>query len=129
MTIINFFDINNPKHIKAFNRFNETGIWPEDFSKENLEDLEFPKHWRVTLIDKMAKAWIAQTLFESENQLIGVWEMYDSESSECIIFLTEEMAKNQELIYADDTPSFTKVSLSDEELEELKTEGYIWIYS
>ena len=61
-----------------------------------------------------------------ENKLQEVWEVYKN-SSECLVFLTEELAKNQKLIYGDCSADPVKLSLSKEEIKELETKGYLWI--
>ena len=55
MTIVDFFDIHDFEHIKAWKHLCEHGQWPEGFIPEGTV---FQPMWQVLLADKMADAWV-----------------------------------------------------------------------
>lgn len=55
MTLTEYFDPYNIDHIKAYRHLEKYGFWPEDFIPE---DIEIENNWQISLLNKMAKAWI-----------------------------------------------------------------------
>jgi hypothetical protein len=53
--ILDYFDIYNADHLKAYQHLEKTGSWPEGFLPENIK---FPPFWQINLSIKMALAWI-----------------------------------------------------------------------
>jgi len=60
-TIIDYFDLGNYKHLKAYQHLQKRGAWSIDFYEE-IKNLEFPVNWQITLMKKMSKAYIDTTL-------------------------------------------------------------------
>lgn len=59
MTILDYFDIHNVEHLKAYEELMRTGIWPKRFWENNkLEKLDFPQCWQISLSNKMASDYI-----------------------------------------------------------------------
>jgi len=54
MSIIDFFDPYNIEHIKTYDTFRKTGIWPTDFV---TSDIDFPIGWHSRIVCKIANAW------------------------------------------------------------------------
>ena len=70
MTIIEFFNPKIPLHYEAFLEMNKIGVWPKEFYKEYLDELEFENGWHQMLCGKMAILWaeyILERLDEGEN--------------------------------------------------------------
>jgi hypothetical protein len=58
-SIVDYFDIKNPEHIKAWKYLCEYGRWPKDFW-ELIRDKWFPLTWQVTIISMMADEYVRQ---------------------------------------------------------------------
>lgn len=55
MDFLEWFDIGNPNHIKAYKHLSLTGCWPEFFLPD---DIDMPVGWNISLLAKMANAYI-----------------------------------------------------------------------
>jgi len=58
-SIIDFFDVQNEEHLKAYRVLQVTGAWPVDFLPE---DVVVPPTWHHLLTCKMVEAWLAMRL-------------------------------------------------------------------
>jgi len=71
-TIIEWFDPWNITHMRAYIYFQENGHWPKDFIPE---DVEFPTNWHITLLSKLADAWVEhfkdKFMYNCRNDLWG----------------------------------------------------------
>ncbi len=54
MTIIEWFDPENEKHMKAWKHLSKSGSWPRDFIPD---DVEFPNLWQVSLAGIMGELY------------------------------------------------------------------------
>ena len=54
MDILDYFNIYNVDHLKAFRSLENTGSWPGDFLPE---EISFCTAWQIKLAGKMATAW------------------------------------------------------------------------
>ena len=55
MDILEWFDIDNTNHLKAYLHLEETGMWPEDFVPD---DITFSTSWHIVIMSKMADAYV-----------------------------------------------------------------------
>jgi hypothetical protein len=55
MTIIEFFDPNDKKHLRAYKNVMETGAWPKGFLPKGIE---IQPLWNTLLAYKMANCWV-----------------------------------------------------------------------
>ncbi len=55
MDFIDWFDIDNMDHLKAYKRLAVTGAWPEGFIPDNVE---MNPGWAATLAFGMANAYV-----------------------------------------------------------------------
>jgi len=55
MDIVKWFDPKNKEHLSAYCHLKENGFWPNEFIPEKIE---FPELWQVSIMWKMAMAWI-----------------------------------------------------------------------
>jgi hypothetical protein len=62
-SIVDFFDVNNVDHIKAYDTLEKTGMWPIGFISD---DINFPNNWHILLTFKMTDAWIKLKLSENK---------------------------------------------------------------
>jgi hypothetical protein len=53
--LIDWFDIENPDHIKAYIHLQEKGYWPKDFFPENGT---LPDHWHMKLQMKLSNGYV-----------------------------------------------------------------------
>lgn len=60
MKFLDWFDIYNTDHLRAFQVLARTGIWPKGFLPDDAE-MRSP-NWRVILAFKMANAWAKRYL-------------------------------------------------------------------
>jgi len=58
-SIVEFFDVQNEEHLKAYMVLQVTGAWPVDFIPE---DVDLPSTWHHLLTWKMAEAWLTMKL-------------------------------------------------------------------
>ena len=65
-SIVTWFDVNNPEHIKAYKHLQETGAWPENFI--NFNEMDFPPLWRLSLALKFTQEYI--DLIDNNNNLV-----------------------------------------------------------
>jgi len=56
MDILEYFDINNIEHLKAWEHLERQGCWPKGFSPENTEFENMG--WHSVLNSRMADAYI-----------------------------------------------------------------------
>jgi hypothetical protein len=61
VTILEFFNVYNVDHLKAYKYLSEHGRWPEGFIPENTR---FQMFWQILLMAKMTNAWIAYNIQE-----------------------------------------------------------------
>lgn len=58
MTLTEFFDIQNPKHLRAYICLHETGIWAQWFLEQLKENnIVFDEGWYIRITGKMALNW------------------------------------------------------------------------
>jgi hypothetical protein len=55
MSIVDFFDVHNTEHIKAYKVLMQTGRWPYGFAPEGTE---FPPAWQIAIANKLANTYI-----------------------------------------------------------------------
>ena len=55
MSILDFFDVHNVDHLKAWRELSRSGVWPEGFIPE---DTTFPHMWMFLLMSRMSDAWV-----------------------------------------------------------------------
>ena len=70
MTIVEFFNPHNIKHLKAYEQLKETGFWPKGFLPVGVD---YDSHWQVEIVAKMADAWFDAA---KANHIFGMpgWE-------------------------------------------------------
>ena len=61
MTIVEYFDPKNHKHLRAYDYLKTVGHWDSDFGAETF-GLEFPPLWQVALATKLADAYLEEHL-------------------------------------------------------------------
>jgi len=70
MSILDFFDIHDIEHLKAFDELiNGDGAWPDYFiivKNQIIDDMEFPDNWRYLLLKKLANAYIEEKIEEAK---------------------------------------------------------------
>lgn len=54
MDILDYFNVYNVDHLKAYRFLEDTGSWPVGFL---LEEISFCTGWQIKLAGKMATAW------------------------------------------------------------------------
>jgi len=59
MTIVEYFDPYNQKHLEAYHSLKTTGQWPKEFYKIGIV---FEGDWYVQLLVKMANTWLDHRL-------------------------------------------------------------------
>ena len=59
MNIIDFFDVTNLEHLRAYQQLLITGIWPKGFIPE---DIEFVTNWQIIISNKLASEYIMQSI-------------------------------------------------------------------
>ncbi len=59
MTIVEFFNVRDIDHLKAWRHLEETGVWPVGFIPENAK---FPPTWNAMINAKMARAYVEDML-------------------------------------------------------------------
>jgi hypothetical protein len=64
MSITDWFDPMNVKHIRAYRHICEIGVWPEGFIPKGTE---FPPMWFVTITQECANYWIRHRIMELED--------------------------------------------------------------
>jgi hypothetical protein len=57
--LIKWFDPTNPDHMRAYLNLYSPGWWPKGFLPE---DIEFPNHWNIRLMNKIVETYIKQML-------------------------------------------------------------------
>lgn len=61
MNIVDYFDIGNYEHLKAWEELQEKGSWPDYFWKD-IKNRDFPPMWQMLIAFKMADAYVKATL-------------------------------------------------------------------
>jgi len=59
MKIVDWFDIKDVQHLKAYQHLQKTGSWPMGFIPA---DVEISLAWQIEIIAKFANAYIEQQL-------------------------------------------------------------------
>ena len=59
MDVVEWFDVNNIEHLRAFSHVTKKGSWPEAFIPS---DLEFPPGWNIAIAAKLASAYMEEKL-------------------------------------------------------------------
>ena len=59
MNILDWFDIDNPKHLLTYKQLQNTGLWPEGFIPK---DIKFTSCWQVILDSRLANRFIEEKL-------------------------------------------------------------------
>lgn len=67
-SIVDWFDITNLKHLRAWQALQETGFWPHGFTPAGVT---FPALWHVAILNKMAELYVETTLAQSEAKELG----------------------------------------------------------
>jgi len=57
MNIIDWFDITNGEHLKAWKHMEDTGTWPESFIPDETQ-MRFVANWNYILMSRMASAYV-----------------------------------------------------------------------
>jgi uncharacterized protein YeaC (DUF1315 family) len=60
-TIVDWFDVTNPEHVRAWHTLCETGCWPEGFVPESMKHDMVPC-WQVSIAYKLANAYVSDFL-------------------------------------------------------------------
>lgn len=63
MNVIDWFDLDNIEHLKAYKHLEDTGRWPEDFIPEGLTYVPL---WQVTLRARMADRFMKEKLSSTD---------------------------------------------------------------
>ena len=63
--LLEWFDITNIEHIKAYDNINRTGVWPEGFIPD---DMHFPHMWHILLTQKLANGWVEDVLTRAKRR-------------------------------------------------------------
>jgi len=59
MSIVEYFDVQNIEHLKAYQHLQNTGSWPENFYDTMTElNIDIPIGWSLLLTSKLADAYI-----------------------------------------------------------------------
>lgn len=58
--------------------------------------------------------------------IVGVFEVYSSGGSNCVMFLTEQEAKEQTILATSEGPYPANVEMTEAELSELKQRRFAW---
>jgi hypothetical protein len=58
-SIVDWFDVKNILHIRAFHLLQETGSWPKGFIPDTVR---MPTNWQNQLLEKLAERYIAERL-------------------------------------------------------------------
>lgn len=74
-SIVDWFDINNPQHIAAYQHVCDKGVWPIDFIP-NKKAVGFPAGWPGLLAGKIAESLLAQRI-ELDKVLIKAETLLD----------------------------------------------------
>jgi len=62
MNIVDWFDINNFQHLRAWKYLEKTGSWPKGFIPEGMQ---FPIAWQVLITGKLANAYLQLKVLEA----------------------------------------------------------------
>ena len=62
MDIVDFFDVNNLDHLRAYKYLCDVGMWPEGFVPAEVTIRAKVGPWQVALLAKMADAYIEEKL-------------------------------------------------------------------
>ena len=60
MTILDWFDIDNIEHLKAYKHLRATGCWPKDFLPKDITTFE--SMWISRLSDRLADRYVEEKL-------------------------------------------------------------------
>lgn len=67
MDIVEFFDISNGLHLRAYKHLCETGCWTDEFwASLNYKHIEISPNWSIGIANKLARAYIALKLGTDE---------------------------------------------------------------
>lgn len=58
--------------------------------------------------------------------IVGVFEVYSEGGSNCVMFLTEQEAKDQTILSPSEGPYSANVEMTEKEYNELKAQRYMW---
>ena len=61
MKILDWFDITNIEHLKAWMHLEDVGIWPIDFIPDNVE---FDQYWQMVLASRMSEQYVKEKIEE-----------------------------------------------------------------
>jgi len=61
MNIVDWFDVANPEHLKAYKHLQDTGLWPEGFLPEDIE-IEYVSECWPRLDTKLADKFVEERL-------------------------------------------------------------------
>lgn len=64
MDFMDFFDIYNIEHLKAYKHLSKNGTWPEGFIPENCK---MSPIWAYQIAEKMSIVYVDKVLFEDAN--------------------------------------------------------------
>lgn len=67
-TILDWFDITNPEHLRAYRYLEKHGTWPEGFLPSGDEDMAFPAGWQLHLAMVMASAYVDLKIAEADRE-------------------------------------------------------------
>lgn len=59
MNIVDWFDIHDHDHLRAWVHIGEKGVWPDGFIPD---DMKFDPHWQIQIALRMAKAWVSSVV-------------------------------------------------------------------
>jgi hypothetical protein len=59
ISIYDWFDPHDLKHLRAYRQLQTTGCWPEDFPPDHVE---LGTGWQMLITHKMADAWVDEKL-------------------------------------------------------------------
>ena len=70
---------------------------------------------------------IAQKLRQRRlKMIVGVFEVYSEGGRNCVMFLTEQEAKDQKILAPSEGPYPANVEMSEKEYSEFKANRYMW---
>jgi len=101
MNIVDWFDVNNPTHVRAYNNLMKTGAWEKGFIPVGME---FPPNWQVLVAGKLADTYVQKKIADN----LFVVRLYDGFDHEWIDVSKLVTKVEAEKILAEKTEGGTK---------------------
>ena len=68
MTLCEWFEPTNPKHVYAYQHLQRVGTWPEGFVPDGIE---IPHLWFMDITQQLANRWMKHVLIENRCRYCG----------------------------------------------------------